>query len=469
MRLHPLPAIFTALIVAFSAHAQETRAVPRTQEEITLSYSPVVKKVSPAVVNIYSKRKVQVQSPLSPFMNDPVFRQFFGNRLQLEGQTRERVVSSLGSGVIIDENGMIVTSNHVIKDADEVKVALADRREFEAKVVRTDPATDLAFLQIKSAGRLPFVAMRDSDTLEVGDLVLALGNPFGVGQTVTSGIISALARSAKGASDFQFFIQTDAAINPGNSGGALVNMKGELIGINTAIYSTTGANNGIGFAIPSNMVRAVLSSELKEGSVVRPWLGVVLQPMTVELAESLGLDLPRGILVASVQKNSPAEKAGVREGDVILSMNGNEIESDRELQYRVATARVGETAELMILRKGREQPVSVVLESAKPAEIRTVKLKGDHPLAGAAAVTLTPEIVESLDIRNVPKEGAVIMDIPRGGILSGAIREGDIIRAVNGKPVTSAEQLDKLMQAGRGSWQLTIQRGRSVLTFNVQM
>jgi serine protease Do len=278
--------ILIACATSVSVVAEESKQVPRDAAEIQLSFAPVVKKAAPAVVNIYAR---QVQKAVgSSLFNDPFFRQFFGDQF---GQPRERVRNALGSGVIVRADGLIVTNHHVVADANEIRVVLADRREFPAKLVISDEKTDLAILRIDSGGAsLPVLAFRDSDELEVGDLVLAIGDPFGVGQTVTSGIISALARTQIGISDLGFFIQTDAAINPGNSGGALIGMDGRLVGINTAIFSQSGGSIGIGFAIPSNMVRVIVAAAESGGRIVRPWIGVTGQPVTPDLARGLGLE-----------------------------------------------------------------------------------------------------------------------------------------------------------------------------------
>ncbi|PCI44922.1 MAG: serine protease, partial [Alphaproteobacteria bacterium] len=296
------------------------KKVPSSKIEVQLSYAPVVKRAAPAVVNIYTKRVVRTRS-YSPFANDPFFQRFFGDRLG--GRPRERIQRSLGSGVIVGEDGVIVTNHHVVEGADEITVALSDRREYDAEIILDDEKADLAILRINTGGeKLPTLKFSDSDTVEVGDLVLAIGNPFGVGQTVTSGIVSALARTQVSGQDYQFFIQTDAAVNPGNSGGALIGMNGELIGINTAIFSRSGGSNGIGFAIPANMVRHVVSSALMGGELVRPWFGGGGQAVTSDIAESLGFDRPGGILVDDIYAGGPADKAGLEQGDVILSIDG---------------------------------------------------------------------------------------------------------------------------------------------------
>src|ERR1700674_5522838 len=314
--IRSLAALLISVVVALPAVAQDRR-VPPSSAEIRLSYAPIVQHVQPAVVNVYAAKMVQNRNPL---LEDPIFRRFFG----VPGQQPEQMQRSLGSGVMVDPSGLVVTNNHVIEGADQVKVSLADKREFEAEIVLKDPRSDLAVLRLKGAHeKFPTLDFANSDELMVGDVVLAIGNPFGVGQTVTQGIISALARTQVGITDYQFFIQTDAAINPGHSGGALVDMAGRLVGVNTAIFSRTGGSIGIGFAIPANMVRVVVDSARGGSAAVkRPWFGARLQPVTAEIAESMGLKRPMGALVANVTPQSPAAKAGLRAGDVIVTIDG---------------------------------------------------------------------------------------------------------------------------------------------------
>src|SRR5713226_8914227 len=340
------------------AMGQEVR-VPSSAGEIRLSYAPVVKRVAPAVVNVYAARVVENRFPM---FDDPIFRRFFGGG-------KEQVQRSLGSGVIVDPAGLVVTNFHVIENADQIKVSLADKREFEADVVLKDQHSDLAVLRLKDTReRFAAIDLGDSDALAVGDIVLALGNPFGVGQTVTHGIVSAVARTQVGITDYQFFIQTDAAINPGNSGGALVDLGGKLVGINTAIFSRSGGSQGIGFAIPANMVKVVVASAKSGVSTVkRPWLGARLQAVTPEIAESLGLKHPAGALVASVTPASPAGRAGLKSSDLIVAIDGQAVEDSNAFDYRFATKPTGGSARLGVIRAGKEMAVNVALETAPEA------------------------------------------------------------------------------------------------------
>ena len=456
------------LLLPVSLSAQ---TVPTSSAQISLSFAPIVQQVMPSVVNIYTKRVVRERVAASPFLNDPIFQQFFGNNPVFAGpvQERERVEKSLGSGVIIHQDGTIVTAHHVIKDAQEINVVLSDRREFAATVTKRDPQTDLAFLTIKAAAPLPTLRLRDSDTLEVGELVLALGNPFGLGGSVSQGIISALSRSgAKGGSAYQSFIQTDAAINPGNSGGALVDMQGRLIGINTAIFSTSGGSNGIGFAIPATMVRAIATSAVREdGNIIRPWLGVEVQPVTAEMANSLAMATPRGVLIRDVTKSSPAASAGLQQGDVLLTLDEAPINDAQDLAYRTGTARAGQTVTLTYIRGGREQSAQATL--ATPPKIAHDKrvLTGKNPLAGLEVVTLTPELTAQLNVApGVTPSGVLVL----GGRTQGmsAFAPGDVIQLVNGKAVASTEALQTLLSQASRNWDIAFQRGGNRLTLSIR-
>lgn len=353
---------FVILMPGLMVPSASAQQVPTSKAQIQMSFAPVVRAAGPAVVNVFSTRVVR-QRQRSPFFDDPFFRRFFGD--EGFGIPRSRVENSLGSGVIVSDDGFVVTNHHVIKGGTEIRVVLSDRREFEAKVVLKDERTDLAVLKIEAQGeRLPFLALRDSDELMVGDLVLAIGNPFGVGQTVTSGIVSALARSRVGISDYQSFIQTDAAINPGNSGGALIDINGRLIGINTAIFSRSGGSNGIGFAVPANMVEVVIEAARGGTTVKRPWFGASLQAVTQGIAESLGFDRPRGALLKAVHPKGPAYQAGLKRGDVVISVDGRAVNEPQEFHYRLATKKLGRAVAVTYLRGGRKKKTRVELIAA---------------------------------------------------------------------------------------------------------
>lgn len=313
-----------------------------------LSYSAAAKRAMPTVVNIYTSK--EIKQPRSPLFNDPFFRHFFGNRL---GSEPAQKASSLGSGVIVSDKGYIVTNNHVVESADEIEVALPDGRTVEAKIIGTDPDTDLAVIQIQLE-KLPVISFGNDGQSQVGDVVLAIGNPFGVGQTVTMGIISALGRTELGINTFENFIQTDAAINPGNSGGALVDSNGNLIGINSAIFSRGGGSLGIGFAIPAATVKQVMEAIIKEGSVTRGWLGVEVRDITPELAISLKLDEAKGALIAGVVRSSPADSAGLKPGDVLRTLAGTDISNASGMLNQIAAIRPGEQVDISVMRKGKE-------------------------------------------------------------------------------------------------------------------
>ncbi|STR44991.1 Do family serine endopeptidase [Iodobacter fluviatilis] len=318
------------------------------------SYSPAAKRAMPSVVNIYTAK--EVKTPLPPLLNDPRFRRFLGDRLGGE----EQRASSLGSGVIVSEQGYIITNNHVVESADEIEVALSDGRTATAKLIGADPDTDLAVIKIE-LDRLPAITFADASKAEIGDVVLAIGNPFGVGQTVTMGIISALGRSELGINTFENFIQTDAPINPGNSGGALIDTKGNLVGINTAIYSRTGGSLGIGFAIPASTIRQIMDALIKDGSVTRGWLGVEMQEVTPELAASFRLDEAKGALIAGVVRGGPADRAGLKPGDVLLKIGGSEVRNASGMLNLIAAFKPDEEVEMEIFRRGKPVVLPVKL------------------------------------------------------------------------------------------------------------
>ncbi len=456
-------ALASTPLAAQTAEAEDLRLVPQSEAQIKLSFAPLVKQVAPAVVNVHVSRKVVQRQRVSPFFDDPFFRRFFGEPKGGIGAPRERVQSSLGSGVIISADGTVITNHHVIKDADEVRVALNDRREFDAEIVLKDERTDLAVLKITEPGVFEHIAFAQSDTLEVGDIVLAIGNPFGVGQTVTQGIVSALARTQVGVTDFQFFIQTDAAINPGNSGGALVDMTGRLVGINTAIFSRSGGSNGIGFAIPAHMVQFVASAAETGGMVRRPWLGASVQVVNAEIAEALSLDRPRGVLVAAVQDGSPAEQAGLRVSDLVVAIDGKEVTDPNSFGYRFATRMIGVPSEFSVLRSGRELTLSIDRIAAPetvPRDART--LRSLSPFEGATVMNLSPAVAEEIGLEG-RYDGVVVAEV-RGGSTANRVglRKGDIIRAINGQSVETTRMLQRMSNQSPRFWRLDIERGGQV-------
>jgi Do/DeqQ family serine protease len=451
----PLLAILSLISVIPDASAQERR-VPASPNEVKLSYAPVVQRAAPAVVNVYAARAVANRNP---FLDDPIFRRFFG--APGGGMPEEQLQRSLGSGVLVDAGGLVVTNNHVIEGATEVKVSLYDKRELEAEIVLKDPRSDLAVLRLKGHDeRFPAIEFADSDALQVGDLVLAIGNPFAVGQTVTHGIVSAVARTQVGITDYQFFIQTDAAINPGNSGGALVDLSGKLVGINTAIFSRSGGSQGIGFAIPANMVRVVVASAKSGGNTVkRPWLGARLQAVTPEIAESLGLKRPAGALVASITPGSAAARAGLRTGDLIVSVDGQEVEDPNAFDYRFATKALGGTTRLGLVRGGREAAAAVALEVAPAAANDELTIGARSPFTGAKVSNITPALADELRI-DPSAEGVIVVDITNGSpAQSLGFRKGDIVLLVNNQKIAKTRDLERATAQQSRVWRITIRRG----------
>jgi len=448
--------IFTALLVLLAAAPamSQDRRVPASAAELRLSYAPIVQRVQPAVVNVYAAKVVRDHNPL---LDDPIFRRFFG----VPGQQPEQMQRSLGSGVMVDASGLVVTNVHVIEGADEVKVSLSDKREFEAEIVLKDPRSDLAVLRLKGAHeKFPTLDFANSDELMVGDVVLAIGNPFGVGQTVTHGIISALARTQVGITDYQFFIQTDAAINPGNSGGALVDMTGKLAGINTAIFSRSGGSQGIGFAIPANMVRVVVASAKSGGKAVkRPWLGAKLQAVTPEIAETLGLRLPSGALVASVVATSPAAQAGLKVSDLIVAIDGQAVDDPNAFDYRFATRPLGGAAQIDVLRSGKTVKLSVPLETAPDSGRNEIVLTGHSPLQGAKVANISPALADELHLDS-DTEGVAVTDLADGGTAANVgFQKGDIILVVNNQKIAKTSDLEKATREQVRIWRITLMRG----------
>ncbi|NNU14863.1 Do family serine endopeptidase [Parvularcula sp. ZS-1/3] len=448
-------AIVTTLLIAAIGTADAQTRQPRTDIELRATYAPLVEATAPAVVNIFTSRTVQTRS----VFDDPFFSQFFGQRPG--GRTRQQ--TSLGSGVILASDGIIVTNNHVIDGMDEIKVVLADRREFEATLLLADEQTDLAILKVETPDPLPTLRFADSDEAKVGDIVLAIGNPFGVGQTVTSGIVSALSRTNVSMSDFQFFIQTDAAINPGNSGGALIDVDGNLLGVNTAIYSRSGGSNGVGFAIPGSVVQRVLASAVGGETVVRrPWIGVLGSDVNASIATALGLDRPRGALINRLFDGGPAERAGLEEGDVILSIAGQDVQDADALRYRPATREVGETVEIRYLREGKERRsrVKLALPPEDPKRDLTL-LRGEHILTGVTIANLSPALNEELG-RNPFDRGVVVTSLDRRVVNRRVpVREQYLILDINGEAMETVGDVQRAVKKGVQTITVRNTRGRT--------
>ncbi|MDO1560267.1 Do family serine endopeptidase [Brevundimonas sp. 2R-24] len=426
--------------------AERDRRVPADADTMRESFAPVARVAGPAVVNISALQLVRQRDP---------FWEFFG------GQPRVGVAQSIGSGVIVRSDGVVVTNNHVIQGAQEIRIVLSDRREYEARVLLADPRQDLAVLKIDELDEeLPVLRIDDRENLQVGDLVLAIGNPFGVGQTVTSGIISALNRTETGISDSSSFVQTDAAINPGNSGGALVDMDGDLIGINTAIFSRSGSSAGVGFAIPAAAVRRAVESAVGGSrTIIRPWLGATGQGVTAEIARSLGLDRPSGVVVSEVYPNSPAARAGIREGDIITAVDGNEVNDLSGLNFRVGAARPGTQAQISLLRDGRAQTVTARLDTAPDGPRDPRRIQGRNPFSGATFVNLTPAAADELGASAFTGPGALVTEAPQGSIAAAiGLQPGDVVTAVNGRPIRSSRELAEAAAAYQGGSVVTIIR-----------
>jgi serine protease Do len=434
-----------------------TRIVPQSRAELQLSFAPVVKAVAPSVVNVYAT--TVSEETLSPFANDPFFRRFFGGDLF---RSRPRQSQSLGSGVIVDASGVILTNHHVIDGATDIRVSTAEGHEYAVELILDDPKTDLAVLRVNDGQRVSFpaVTFADSDSLEVGDLVLAIGNPFGVGQTVTSGIVSALARTGVESDSYEFFIQTDAAINPGNSGGALVDIEGRLVGINTAIFTRSGGSIGIGFAIPSNMARVVAEAGIAGGQLVRPWFGARMQEVTADLADSLGLATPRGALITEIAPGSSAERAGLRPGDVILRADGFAIQQPSAFEFRIATKPVGSSVEIGYFRNGSEATATILLEA--PHSGATVAVSGNTRFRGTTVETMSPASAQELGLP-FDSRGVIVREVAPGSPADQmGLRPGDIILSLNGTEIEDAEAFAHLADGRPEAWQIVLQRGGRV-------
>jgi Do/DeqQ family serine protease len=419
-----------------------------------MSYAPIVQRVTPAVVTVSAAKTVENRNPL---MDDPFFRRFFGGGGPFGGRQEQR---SLGSGVIVDAGGLVVTNNHVIDGADQVKISLADKREFQVDVVLKDPRTDLAVLRVKDGKeRFPVMEFSNSDELQVGDVVLAVGNPFGVGQTVTHGIVSGVARTQVGISDYQFFIQTDAAINPGNSGGALVDMAGRMVGINTAIFSRSGGSQGIGFAIPANMVRVVVASAKVGGTVKRPWLGANLQVVTPELSREFDLKRPAGAVVTNVTASSPAARAGLKAGDVIVAVGDQPVDDPNAFNYRFVTHSLGGSVPLGIVRGGRETKIAVALETAPETARDEIVIKARSPFTGAKVANLSPALADELQLES-SSEGVAVLEVGEGTLAQNfGFQRGDVVLSVNNAKIAKTRDLEKVAETAARVWRVVIQRG----------
>ncbi|MEO0938890.1 MAG: trypsin-like peptidase domain-containing protein [Pseudomonadota bacterium] len=451
---------FALILALLAVPAFADTRVPTTQAEITLSFAPLVEQAAPAVVNIYARRVTETRRR-TPFMDDPFFERFF------EGLEPEpRVQSSLGSGVILGASGIVVSNFHVVGMATDIRVVLTDRREFEARVLLGDAESDLAILQLEGAQDLPFLPLRPSEEVRVGELVLAIGNPFGVGQTVSSGIVSGLARSGgAGAANGRngagrgYFIQTDAPINPGNSGGALIDMAGRLIGINTQILTRSGGSNGIGFAIPADLVAAfVQQAEAGREAFARPWAGMAGQPVEADMAGALGLDVARGILISALHPASPFLQAGFAVGDIITAVDGRPVNTPAEMVYRMSVAGMGGTSNVTRVRDGALEDVPVRLLVAPDDPPRNPQtFQPPFPLAGLTLARVNPAVLAELNLP-IMAEGLVVTGV-QGNARRAGLRPGDLIEGVNGQAVQTPRDFRRAVERGGRRQQITLLRG----------
>jgi len=452
-----VPLLGTHVLPSPTGENQPVAAMSTTDENKAVSpttFAPVVQKVMPSVVSVYSSRKIANDNRnLEPLNEDPFFRRFFGD--QWPGGDSlipgERQTRSMGSGVVMSADGYIVTNHHVVDGASNIKVALSDRREYTARVVGTDSKTDLAVLKIDQTG-LPALPVADSSKVQVGDIVLAVGNPFGVGQAVSMGIVSATGRGGLGIEDYEDFIQTDAAINPGNSGGALVNVEGRLIGINTAIMSRSGGNQGVGFAIPMNMARNITDQIIHNGKVSRAFLGVLIQPVTPDLAKVFKSEKSEGALISDVNPNSPAERAGLKSGDIVTKIDDRPVLDSRALQLMIGEMSPGRNARLTIMRDGKEREYAVSLGEQPVDRASTGTLRGypgEDALEGVSLEQLTSEFSRQYGIAANTKGIAVRRVDPNSAAGEAGLEQGDVIMEVNRKPVSTVEELNRSINEGK--------------------
>ncbi|MFZ5710859.1 MAG: trypsin-like peptidase domain-containing protein [Pseudomonadota bacterium] len=441
--------VLTASVLSVGPLPAQT-TVPGTAAEIALSFAPVVRQAAPAVVNIYATQVVP--QSVSPFASDPFFSQFFGG-----ADVAPRYQNSLGSGVILRGDGIVVSNYHVVGEAAAIRVVLSDRREFAGEVILADQKADIAVIRLKGAADLPALSFADSDKAAVGDLVLAIGNPFGIGQTVTSGIVSGLARSGIGRGE-GYFIQTDAAINPGNSGGALVDMEGRLLGLNTSILTRSGGSQGVGFAIPSNLVRQyVEQAEAGRTELARPWSGIEVQPVDAAMAEALGMPAPRGVMILRIHPDSPFASAGLAEGDVLTSLGGLPVDAPQELEFRLGTLGVGGSAAIGFWRDGAEQTGQIALAEAPGGDVRATAVAQGTVFDGLTVATLTPALGEKLGLP-ITASGVVVTAVG-GPAVRTQLLPGDIVTRVNGTVIRSPADLDSALRSGGRQWQIDFSRG----------
>ena len=441
------------MVLAMSTFSLADQQVPTSQSQISLSFAPLVKQSAPAVVNIYAKRITQARR--NTFMDDPFFQRFFDS-----GPPAPRVQNSLGSGVILSSDGIIVSNYHVVGMATDIRVVLNDRREFTARVLLGDERSDLAILQLEGANDLPSLNLRSSDDVEVGELVLAIGNPFGVGQTVSSGIVSGLARSggAEG-SGLGYFIQTDAPINPGNSGGALIDIAGNLIGINTRILTRSGGSNGIGFAIPADLVGAfVAQAKAGNDSFLRPWAGISGQPVDADMAETFGLDRPGGIVISDLHPVSPFVAAGFQPGDVITAVDGQSVNTPAEMVYRMSVAGLGNRSNVTRIRKGQAGEVAVDLVAAPDDPPRAAMILGEQSiLRGLHIARINPAVISEMNL-TLGAAGVVVIDPGPLGARVG-LRAGDVIEEIRGTPIAAPQDFDDVLANGGRNVSILVLRG----------